>query len=110
MAASDNGLTRTQSGVDVEQAEKDFAELNRELSGISQQARRLSKQLSKQSRTAAKLDDVEKLGSSTDSDDESWDLESALRGSRAAEVQAGIKPKRIGKQSALFRCIYLTSR
>ncbi|KAL1979618.1 hypothetical protein VTN96DRAFT_5440 [Rasamsonia emersonii] len=96
MAASDNGLTRTQSGVDVEQAEKDFAELNRELSGISQQARRLSKQLSKQSRTAAKLDDVEKLGSSTDSDDESWDLESALRGSRAAEVQAGIKPKRIG--------------
>lgn len=98
--ASDS-LTRTQSGVNVEQAEKDFAELNRELSGISLQARRLSKQLSKQSKSA----DVEKLGSSSDSDEEPWDLESALRGSRAAEVQAGIKPKRIGKQSALFRWI-----
>ena len=44
------GLARIQSGVDVERAEKDFAELNQQFSNISQQTRRLSKQASRQSR------------------------------------------------------------
>jgi ATP-binding cassette subfamily G (WHITE) protein 2 (SNQ2) len=98
-----HGLTRIQSGVDVERAERDFAELSRELSGISLQARHLSKQISRHSKIGARLDDVEKLSSPTDSDLEPWDLESTLHGSRAAEVQAGIKPKCIGKQTAVLK-------
>ena len=47
------GLARIQSGVDVERAEKDFAELNQQFSNISQQTRRLSKQASRQSRRAS---------------------------------------------------------
>lgn len=90
------GLTRIQSGVDVERAEKDFAELNRQFSNISQQTRRLSKQTSRQSKRVS-VHDVEKTGSSPASTTEQWNLESALHGSKAAEIEAGIKPKHIGR-------------
>lgn len=86
------GYATTASGVNVERAEEDFSELNRQLSRVSQQARRLSKQASRASKPAQ---DVEKAASSADSDD-SWDLETALRGNRAAEEEAGIKDKHIG--------------
>lgn len=91
------GVTSHQSGVDVEKAEHEFAELNRQLSNISHQARRLSKQASRTSK-APVISDIEKSGSSADSD-EPWDLETALRGNRAAEAEAGIKNKHIGEWS-----------
>lgn len=92
--ANPQGLSRTQSGVDVEKAEQDFAELNRQLSGISHQARSLSRQVSRASKGRVTTEDVEKTGSSTESE-EPWDLQTALHGSRAAENDAGIRPKRI---------------
>lgn len=90
------GFTSTRSGVDVEKAEEVFSELNRQFSSISHQARRLSRQVSRASKPTATAEDVEKAASSADSDD-SWDLETALRGKRAAEEEAGIKDKHIGK-------------
>lgn len=89
------GMTSTQSGVDVEKAEGVFSELNKQFSNISHQARRLSKQASRASKSAAMSDDVEKAASAASSD-ELWDLETALRGNRAAEEEAGIKDKHIG--------------
>ncbi|GAB1215708.1 hypothetical protein ATERTT37_004902 [Aspergillus terreus] len=85
------GVTSQPSGVDVEKAEHDFSELNRQFSSISQQAHRLSKHASRASKPA----DVEKSGTSTDSE-EPWDLETALRGNQTAERDAGIKNKQIG--------------
>jgi len=90
------GITSTVTGVDVEKAEHDFEELNRQFSSISHQARRLSKQASRASKPAATTEDVENAGSSTDSES-SWDLETTLRGNRAAEEEAGIKDKHIGE-------------
>ncbi|KIW68290.1 hypothetical protein PV04_04247 [Phialophora macrospora] len=85
-------LQRTVSGVNVEQAERDFAELNRELSAIS---RRVSRTQSKASGFRAK--DVEKaISSSDDNSDDAFDLETALHGAREAEHAAGIKSKYIG--------------
>lgn len=87
-----NGLVRTVSGVDVEQAEKDFAELSREFSA---QSRRVSRAYSKASVT--KQQDVEKalsLGSYSSRD--GFDLAETLRGNRLAEQEAGIKSKHIG--------------
>lgn len=86
------GLHRTQSGVDVERAEKDFAELSRELSSIS---RRISRTQSRASGVRAK--DLEKAVSSSDETlDDAFDLEHTLRGNREADNEAGIKPKYIG--------------
>ncbi|KAL4926064.1 putative ABC transporter [Aspergillus undulatus] len=82
-------------GVNVERAEHEFAELNRELSKISYQTQRLSKHASRVSKNEVHSKDVEKSASSTDSV-ESWDLETALRGNQAAELEAGIKAKHIG--------------
>lgn len=89
------GMTSPHPGVNVEKAEQDFSELSRQFSNISHHARRLSKQISSVSKTAAAAEDVEKSGSSADSE-ERWDLESALRGNRAAEEEAGIRDKHIG--------------
>ncbi|KAJ5177141.1 uncharacterized protein N7482_003018 [Penicillium canariense] len=89
------GMTMSHTGVDVEKAEYEFSELNRQFSSISHQARRLSKQASQTSKPTAITDDVEKAGSSADSD-EPWDLETTLRGNRAAEEEAGIRDKHIG--------------
>ncbi|KAE8553136.1 hypothetical protein EYB25_004517 [Talaromyces marneffei] len=89
--ANATGLTRIQSGVDVERAQLDFAELNEQFSNIS----RLSKRESRASKRDP-LHDIEKTGTSSTSNTEPWDLESALHGSKAAETEAGIKPKHIG--------------
>jgi hypothetical protein len=89
------GLSGVQSGIDVDQAEQDFAELSRRLSGISQQSKRLSRQTSGKSSGFQAPGDVEKSTGSSDSD-EPWDLETALRGSQNADHEAGIKPKHIG--------------
>lgn len=90
--ANATGLTRIQSGVDVERAQLDFAELNEQFSNIS----RLSKRESRASKRDP-LHDIEKTGTSSTSNTEPWDLESALHGSKAAETEAGIKPKHIGR-------------
>ncbi|KAL2824025.1 ABC-2 type transporter-domain-containing protein [Aspergillus cavernicola] len=89
------GVVSHDSGVNVERAEQEFAELNRELSSISYQAQRLSKHASRISKNEVHSKDVERSASSTDSM-ESWNLETALRGKQAAELEAGIKGKHIG--------------
>lgn len=88
-----NALERTQSGVNVEQAQKDFAELSQELSSIS---RRMSQ---KQLRLShPKLRDLENAASASDDKSKNaFDLESTLRGNREAENDAGIRPKYIGR-------------
>ncbi|KAI0386339.1 ABC-2 type transporter-domain-containing protein [Hypomontagnella monticulosa] len=83
-----NGFSRINTGVSVEQAEADFAELRKELSRASRTQSR-------------KGDDVEKgLHSSLETTDSgesgTFDLEETLRGGLDAEREAGIKPKHIG--------------
>ncbi|KAI1424678.1 ABC-2 type transporter [Xylaria sp. FL1777] len=85
-----NGFSRVNAGISVEQAEADFAELQREISGLSRASRVNSRH----------GDDPEKgmkgdvTGSETSEDD--FDLEQVLRGGLDAEREAGIKPKHIG--------------
>ncbi|KAK2779104.1 hypothetical protein FQN52_006661 [Onygenales sp. PD_12] len=86
--ANPEGLTRPQSGVDVQRAENDFAELSKELSAVSHQSRRYSRLQGKEG--------AEKDIEDSSPSEEPWDLETALRGNQAAEVEAGIRPKRIG--------------
>ncbi|KAI1490494.1 ABC-2 type transporter [Biscogniauxia mediterranea] len=87
-----NGFSRINTGVSVEQAEADFAELQRELSGLSRASRVRSH----------KSDDPEKgVNVSTDTPEsvdssDLFDLENALRGGLDAEQEAGIRPKHIG--------------
>jgi hypothetical protein len=78
--ANPSGFARTTSGIDVKAAEEEFATLQRELSGISQKSRRLSKTYSKNKAVTEK--DVEKTASSeeTGSEEEQFDLETTLRG------------------------------
>jgi len=92
------GSSRTENGVDVQRAEAEFAQLSREFSGLSQHSRRTSRQISRiqSRRSIPKEVDVEKTASSDGSEAEPWDLAEALRGSRAADYEAGIKSKRIG--------------
>ncbi|KAJ9504204.1 ATP-binding cassette transporter snq2 [Exophiala xenobiotica] len=86
------GLQRTASGVDVERAEKDFAELSKELSSIS---RRISRTHSRASVPRGK--DLEKAITSSDyTSEDGFNLEATLRGNREAEGAAGIKAKYIG--------------
>ncbi|KAG8426561.1 ATP-binding cassette transporter snq2 [Metarhizium acridum] len=95
LTAGDNQTTGNHaadvpSGVSVEQAEADFVQLQRELTSASRVSRR---------RSAVKNIDPEKAApvDSRGTDDESlFDLETALRGSLAADEAAGIKPKHIG--------------
>ncbi|KAL1872651.1 hypothetical protein VTK73DRAFT_1412 [Phialemonium thermophilum] len=86
-----NGLTRAVSGVSVEQAEAEFAHLQREFSRISQARSRGAGDgdLEKGGRLAA-------ASHSSEPDSEQFDLEAALRGGLDAERQAGIRPKHIG--------------
>lgn len=93
-----NGFSNPNSGVSVADAEAEFAQLQRELSGISEKSR-LSRRNSRSSRhekTAS--EDVEKISSTqtTEHNAEPFDLEATLRGGREEEQEAGIKPKRIG--------------
>ncbi|KAJ5850712.1 hypothetical protein N7455_010568 [Penicillium solitum] len=87
--------TSFQTGVDVTTAEKDFSELSKQFSSISHQAQRLSRQESRVSKMGVTTKDIEKAEGSTASDD-SWDLETTLRGDRVASEEAGIKDKHIG--------------
>jgi ATP-binding cassette subfamily G (WHITE) protein 2 (SNQ2) len=89
-------LERTHSGVDVEKAQEAFAELGRELSAHSRRMSRQNSKASARRQQKPPLPDVEKAISSSGSSEERWDLESTLRGDRAADIQAGIKSKLIG--------------
>lgn len=86
-----SGLIRVESGVDVEQAQRDFAELSKQLSIHS---RRMSRA---QSRTSGpRLGDLEKAVPSGGTSEDTWDLEDTLRGARKADELSGIKSKYIG--------------
>lgn len=87
------GLQRTQSGVDVERAEKDFAELSRELTSLS---RRMSRTHSRASAPRPANDPEKAVSSSDGTSEDAFDLEETLHGSREADSEAGIKPKYIG--------------
>ncbi|RDL41763.1 Uncharacterized protein BP5553_01742 [Venustampulla echinocandica] len=94
-----NGFVGTGGGVNVEAAEAEFETLNRQLSGISQASRRLSKTQSRQSKHKAAFTegDIEKGRSSgSSSSEEPFDLATTLRGNHAAERESGIRPKHIG--------------
>ncbi|KAK3381681.1 ABC-2 type transporter-domain-containing protein [Podospora didyma] len=88
-----HGTTHPSSGMSVEQAEADFAQLRRELSGMSRASR---------ARSHGKDGDVEEItqtlsGSpASDEEAEQFDLEAALRGDLDAEREAGIRPKHVG--------------
>ena len=85
-------LQRTASGVDVEQAEKDFAELSREFTAISRLTRTQSRA------SGVRVKDVERAISSSDEHSEdAFDLETTLRGAWEADNAAGIKSKYIGE-------------
>ena len=92
-----NGFVRTNSGVDVKAAEAEFAELQREFTGISQQRRQLSRTQSRASRSGTVSEkDLERAPSTAETEEEQFDLESTLRGNQAAEIASGIRPKHIG--------------
>ena len=79
--ANPNGFSSTNTGIDVKAAEAEFATLQRELSGISQTSRRLSRTQSRQSKKGVSEKDVEQLASEdSTTDEEAFDLESTLRG------------------------------
>ncbi|KAJ2898271.1 putative brefeldin a resistance protein [Zalerion maritima] len=81
-----NGFSAIHTGVSVHRAEADFAQLQRELSGISRAA--------SNGRHGNHGKDPEKgYGAG---DEEPFDLEAALRGDLNAEREAGIRPKHIG--------------
>ncbi|KAF2437185.1 ATP-binding cassette transporter ABC2 [Tothia fuscella] len=85
------------AGVNVQRAEAEFAELNREL---SRQASHHSRITRHQSRQGAKSQDAEKVAGISPSEsigtEEPFDLENILRGNKSEEEEAGIKNKRIG--------------
>ncbi|KAI1952324.1 ATP-binding cassette transporter snq2 [Ophidiomyces ophidiicola] len=85
------GQPRPFTGVDVKRAEEEFAELSKQLSGISERARHLTHQQSNRISVKSARDLEE-----PPADGEPFDLETALHGSRTAEADAGIRPKRIG--------------
>ncbi|ROW08214.1 hypothetical protein VMCG_03081 [Cytospora schulzeri] len=94
------GLTRTKSGVSVEQARDDFRQLRRELSNFSR-ASRPSREVQRKGRSDSKSEareDIAESGatSSTISEEDQFDLEGALRTGLDAEQRAGIRPKHIG--------------
>jgi hypothetical protein len=81
---SSTGVGR--AGVNVADAENEFRELSRQLSGLSRRSSQVS-------RTRSREKDVEKGGD----EKEQFDLEGYLHGARNAEDEAGIKSKRIGE-------------
>ncbi|TLS23979.1 hypothetical protein PpBr36_08722 [Pyricularia pennisetigena] len=89
-----NGTSNVGSGVSVARAEADFAELQRELTGMSRASRRKS-HASQRERDAEKANG-EDLGETSSSESEPFDLESWIRGGIQASREAGIRPKHIG--------------
>ena len=87
--------SRKGSGVDVLGAQKQFAELQRQISGISQASRKLSRTQSRAK--SLKHGDLEKgISSGSSEDAELFNLEDTLRGNKRLEDEAGIKSKQIG--------------
>jgi ATP-binding cassette, subfamily G (WHITE), member 2, SNQ2 len=98
------------SGVNVERAEHEFAELSKELSRHSQRSRVLEKVQSRKSAKSEKIPcanegkdpekgiaaDADESSASATEDEEPFDLEKTLRGNRDQEEREGIKSKRIG--------------
>ena len=87
--------------VSVARAEAEFAELSRQLSGISEKSKAISRRPSRGSiltrGSGIHEKDIEKeLSNSTESEVDSWDLEQTLRGTKIEDAAAGIKSKRIG--------------
>ena len=82
--ANPNGCSRTESGVNVKAAEADFANLQRELSRISQASQKqFTRVQSRRSGKGRGEKDVEKGGISeegTTDEGEQFDLENTLRG------------------------------
>lgn len=89
-----HGLARTKSGVDVEQAERDFAELSKQFSAHS---RRMSRSHSNARASIANKDLEKATSSEATTERDNWDLEETLRGAKEADYEAGIKSKYIGK-------------
>lgn len=79
-------------GVNVEKAEKEFADLGKEL------ARASHRNLRSASQNPVRNNDEEKAISNEGPSEDVWDLEATLRGTRAREKEAGIKAKRIGAE------------
>jgi ABC-type multidrug transport system ATPase subunit/ABC-type multidrug transport system permease subunit len=92
----EKGVSNGSGGVNVSRAEKDFAQLNRELSHTSNLSRKISRVQSHRSRKHETVADVEKAPESETSSEEQFDLQAVLRGNRDEEEAAGIKSKRIG--------------
>ncbi|MCJ1359333.1 MAG: hypothetical protein MMC33_009334 [Icmadophila ericetorum] len=84
-AKTSNFSKRTLTGVSVESAEANFAELNREFSNISHQEHGLPKDINILGK------DIEKAIGDSQAETEPFDLEQSLRGNRD-----GIRSKRIG--------------
>jgi ATP-binding cassette, subfamily G (WHITE), member 2, SNQ2 len=90
-----NGFARSTGGVSVEGAEAEFAELQRELTGLSEKSRRSRRQSVLSAHN--KETDVEAAAVADDSSEEApFDLENTLRGKLASDEQSGIRSKRIG--------------
>ncbi|KAI6382872.1 hypothetical protein MCOR25_000388 [Pyricularia grisea] len=87
-----NGTSNVGSGISVARAEADFAELQRELTGMSRASRRKSRA----SQRDAEKANGEDLGETSSSESEPFDLESWIRGGIQASREAGIRPKHIG--------------
>jgi hypothetical protein len=87
---AEKSTSSSKGGVNISQAEADFAELSKALSHASHISRRSSRVPSR------KGDDVEKVAESDSASDEPFDLESVLRGNRDEEEAAGIKSKHVG--------------
>ncbi|KAH9884061.1 ABC-2 type transporter-domain-containing protein [Xylariomycetidae sp. FL2044] len=89
-----NGFSRVNTGVSVEQAQADFATLQREISGLSRASRVNSRKSGDED--VEKATGVAHHANASESSLEIFDLEAALRGGLAAEQEAGIRPKHIG--------------
>lgn len=80
-------------GVDIEAAEREFHEINRQLTEISRHATRESRRSIHS--IHASVQDPEKADEDGAAE-EPFDLETHLHGSQADEESVGIKPKHIG--------------
>ncbi|EKD15858.1 uncharacterized protein L3040_003283 [Drepanopeziza brunnea f. sp. 'multigermtubi'] len=96
-SANPNGFSSTSSAINVKASEAEFAALQKELSGISENSRRLSRIQSNKSKKETSEKDVEKHASEDSATEgEPFDLEATLHGNYTAEQESGIRPKHIG--------------
>ncbi|KAI5310105.1 hypothetical protein KEM55_001631, partial [Ascosphaera atra] len=90
-----DALSKVNIGVDVEEAERDFAELNRIFTEKSTRSRAAARTLTQEKSGVARID-IEHASADFEKEDEPFDLEEVLRGYKQAEIEAGIRPKNIG--------------